>query len=98
MIGGLDRRAWEARCSGWRIGTQESIEAIGHAFHLLYLTIFDGSKLEDTTVSRRQKSGGVGAKWPDPRLERTVEEGGEVGVYMEVWFSDLGKARLSDQL
>lgn len=77
-------------------GTQERVDAVGHAFDLFNFTVLNGAKLQDASIGRREDGIGVGVQGAAAWFKLAIEEGGQVGEDVEVWFGNLSKVDTED--
>jgi hypothetical protein len=71
-------------CGRWRRLAEKGVKTVCHAFDLLDLAIINCAELEDCPVGWGENGEWVWIKRAHPRLQFAIEEGGEVGVCMEI--------------
>lgn len=93
VFGSADLRVGDVVC-GLRgaVRAEEGVEAVGDALDLLDLAVLNGAELDDLAVGGREDGVGVGVEGTGAGLQGAVEEGGEVGVDVEVWLGDFVEA------
>lgn len=74
-------------------GAEQRVQAVRDAFYLLDLSVFDGAELDDAAVGGGEEGVWVWVERPDAGLKGAVEEGGEVGVGVEVGVFHFGETK-----
>src|SRR5699024_8170559 len=73
---------------------KQRINAVRHALDLLDVAPFDSAELKNLAVRGRNQGIGIGVQRADAGLEGSVEECGQVRVYVEIRLGHLVKAVL----
>lgn len=84
--GGCARYAG-ARC----VLSEQSVDSVRHALDLFNIATVDLSILKNLAIRWRQEHLRIGIKRPRTRLQRAVEKGCEVGVYVQIGLGDFGE-------